>query len=206
MRFAGIAALESRPERRPRNCRIGGPETMAGFLGLSVYIWLMLGFFIAMIATFVFGDIAGGGDGGDGGDGGGGGVSPLSLPIVAVFGTSFGGAGALLEATGLNPLAVAFGAALFALVVAGGMYVLVVRVFVKTQAETKVELGSLVGSSAQVTIPVAPGQTGQILVITEARGHTLIPAVAAERINTDEIVVIREIVGNAARVERKVGG
>ena len=181
---------------------------MAGFLGLSVYLWVMIGFLIGLVVLFVFGDITGGGggnggDGGDGGDGGGHGVSPLSLPIITIFGTSFGGMGAILETAGVNPVVVAFGAAVFALLVAGGMYVLVVRVFVQTQAETKVDLQSLVGSAAQVTIPVGPGQTGQILIVTDARGRTLIPAVASERIGTDELIVIREIVGNAARVERK---
>ncbi len=158
-----------------------------------------------IVLIFVLGDITGGdgGNGGNGGHDGGDGVNPLSLPIITIFGTSFGGMGALLEAAGLDSVVVAIGAAIFALVVAGGMYVLVLRVFVQTQAETRVDLQSLVGSGAQVMIPVGPGQTGQILIITEARGRTLIPAVASERIGTDELVVIREIVGNAARVERK---
>ena len=187
---------------------------MAGILGLSAYFWIMLGFLVAMIVTFALGEFGGGGDGGDGGNGGNGGdggdggnggagLSPLSLPIITVFGTSFGGMGALLEAAGANPLAVAFGAIVFAFAVAGGVYVVVVRAFVKTQAATMVDLPSLVGASAQVTIPVAPGQSGQVLVITEARGRTLVPAVADERIGTDEIVVIRESMGNAVKVARK---
>ena len=130
----------------------------------------------------------------------------MSLPMAAIFGVSFGGMGALLENAGLSALAVAFGASLFAFGVAALMYLLVVRVFIRTQAETKVVLKDLVGSSAQVTIPAGPGQTGQILVITEARGRTLVPAIASERINTDEIVVIREVMGSAVRIERKVGG
>lgn len=181
---------------------------MAGLFGVSPYIWIMMAFLVGLVLSLIFGDITGGdggGDGGDGGDGAGHGVSPLSLPVITIFGTSFGGMGALLEAASLSPLLVAFGAAIFAFVVAGGMYVLVLRVFVQTQAETKVDMASLVGSSAQVTIPMSPGTAGQILVITAARGRTLIPAVADERIGTDELVVIQEIVGNAAKVVRKGG-
>jgi len=179
---------------------------VADILGLSVYLWIMIVSLAGLVIVFVVGDL-GGGDGGDGGNGGDGdgGFSPLSLPMATIFGVSFGGMGVLLEAGSLNPLAVAFGAALFAFGIAAAMYFVVVRAFVRTQAETKVVLTDLVGSPAQVTIPAGPGLIGQILVITDARGRTLIPAVANERINTEEIVVIREVIGSAVRIERKVG-
>jgi len=176
---------------------------VADILGLSAYLWIMIVSFAGLVIVFVFGDI-GGVDGSDGGDGNGG-FSPISLPMATIFGVSFGGFGALLEAGGLNALAVAFGAALAAFGVSAGMFFLIVRLFVRTQAETQVILTDLVGSPAQVTIPAGPGVIGQILVITEARGRTLVPAVAHERINTEEIVVIREVIGSAVRIERKVG-
>ena len=76
------------------------------------------------------------------------------------------------------------------------------NVFVKTQAETKVDLAALVGYKGQVLVPVRPGQPGQIVVVTEARGRTLLQAVADQEITTDEHVVVDSVVGNSVKVHK----
>ncbi len=134
------------------------------------------------------------------------GISPLSLPIILIFGTSFGGFGALMEASNfLDTLVVPFVAALISMLLTGGMYVVLVRVFVRTQASTVISREGLVGKTAQVMIPIAPDSPGQILVITEARGRTLLDAVASEVIPRDSVVEIVGTAGNAVRV-KKGGG
>jgi membrane-bound ClpP family serine protease len=82
------------------------------------------------------------------------------------------------------------------------MYVLMLNVFVKTQAETKVDLESLVGFKGQVLVPIRPGQPGQVVVVTEARGRTLLQAIADQEITTDEHVVVDSVVGNSVKVHR----
>ncbi|HLB67838.1 MAG TPA: hypothetical protein VJN63_05175 [Thermoplasmata archaeon] len=171
-------------------------------LGLSPYTWVMIAFFILLVLVLVLGDIGGIDFDHDVGTDVDTGLSPLSLPVVGVFGTSFGGFGTLLETLGFQPVLVPILATVFALLTAGGMYVVMLNVFVKTQAETRVDLETLQGSKGQVLVPIRPGQPGQIVVVTEARGRTLLQAIADEPIGTDEHVVVDSAVGNSVKVHK----
>jgi membrane-bound ClpP family serine protease len=82
------------------------------------------------------------------------------------------------------------------------MYVLMLNVFVKTQAETKVDLADLVGFKGQVLVPIRPGQPGQVVIVTEARGRTLLQAISDEEITTDEHVIVDSVVGNSVKVHK----
>jgi hypothetical protein len=165
-------------------------------LGLSPYVWVMLIFLVVLIVAFVMGDFADV----DHDAGIGEGISPLSLPVLALFGTGFGGVGAILD-TLLWPIAAVVGGALIAAaLIAGGMYMVMVRVFVRTQASSDVVLPELIGQEANVTIPIGPGRTGQVMVITAARGRTLLSAISTEEIPTDAAVVIEGVAGNSVRV------
>jgi len=131
------------------------------------------------------------------------GISPLSLPILLTFGGSFGAFGGLLELEGsLSSIVIPFVSGGISVVVSGGMYMLLLKVFVKSQASTVVNRAALVGQTGQVTIPVAPGSIGQVLVLTEARGRTLLDAVSSEEVPRDAAVRIIELVGNAVKVEK----
>ena len=109
-------------------------------LGLSPYTWVMIAFFILLILVLILGDIGGIDFDHDIGTDVDTGLSPLSLPIVGVFGTSFGGFGTLLEILEFGPIVVPILATVFAILTAGGMYVVMLNIFVKTQAETRVDL------------------------------------------------------------------
>ncbi len=171
-------------------------------LGLSPYTWVMIAFFILLILVLVLGDIGGLDFDHDIGTDVDTGLSPLSLPVVGVFGTSFGGFGTLLEILGFSVIVVPILATVFALLTAGGMYVLMLNLFVKTQAETRVDLETLTGYKGQVMVPIRPGQPGQIVIVTEARGRTLLQALADEPIGTDEHVVVDSVVGNSVKVHK----
>jgi len=175
---------------------------MVVWLGLSPYTWIMIAFIFLLFLTLVVGDLGGfdfdhdvGGDVDTG-------VSPLSLPILAAFGAAFGGFGTIFESMGFGPVLTPLLATAAAALVGGGMYVLMLNVFVKTQAETRVDLSTLVGSKGQVLVPVRPGQPGQIVVITEARGRTLLQAISDQEIGTDEHVMIESVVGNSVKVRK----
>lgn len=174
---------------------------MAEFLGLSIYVWIMLAFLVLLLLVMVLGDIGADFDH-DVGVGVDTGLSPLSLPIVTAFGTAFGGFGTIFEALDFSPIVVPLLALACAALVGGGMYVLMLNVFVKTQAETRVDLASLVGHRGQVMVPIKPGQPGQVVVITEARGRTLLQAISEETIGTDEHVILDEVVGNSVKVHK----
>lgn len=172
--------------------------------GLSLYTWIMIAFIVLLFLVMALGDIGGidfDHDIGVATDVGGG-VSPLSLPIISAFGAAFGGFGTIFEFLQLGPILTPILAAVCAGLVGVGMYVLMLNVFVKTQAETKVDLTTLVGYKGQVLVPIRPGQPGQIVVVTEARGRTLLQAIADEEITTDEHVAVDSVVGNSVKVHK----
>lgn len=171
-------------------------------LGLSPYTWVMIAFLMLLILVLILGDIGGLDFDHDIGLDIDTGLSPLSLPIVAAFGTAFGGFGTILETLGFGLIITPILAAVFAILVAGGMYVVMLNLFVKSQAETRVDLATLVGYKGQVMIPIKPGQPGQIVVVTQARGRTLLQAISDDTIGTDEHVVVDSIVGNSVKVHR----
>ena len=176
-------------------------------MAVSLYLLIAIIFAVLLIAILVLGhDLDVGGDidvGGDFGEFGGPGVSPLSLPIILAFGASFGSFGALMESFEVNALLIPFfstGASAF---VAGVMYFVMLKVFIRSQATTMVDPSSVVGKAAQVTVPIQAGLQGQVLVITEERGRTLYAATSSENIPRDAIVEILSVGGGVATVKRK---
>jgi len=179
-------------------------------LGMSLYVWIALIsllFLVVLVALGGFGmDIGGDVDADldlDYGDFSGPGLSPLSLPLVAAFGTTFGSVGALLDGTNVGDLVTAAIAAACAVLISGSMYWAVSRFLVRQQASTDVRPAALVGRDAQVLVPIGPASQGQILVITEERGRSLFPAIANEEIGRDAIVEITGFTGGVANVRKK---
>ena len=191
-------------------------------IGISIYLLIAIICAILLIVTVAMGGFTGGDfDAGGGfdvegpdldlggleadvgyGDFTGVGISPLSLPIVLAFGTTFGGVGAVLEQVGVNMYAIPFIAMLVSVLTAGIMYVVVVKVFVGTQTSTVVHPRDLVGEQGIVSVAIKPGRTGQVVVVTTERGRTLLPAIAEEAIPTDTTVTIEAVVGHSVRVKR----
>jgi membrane-bound ClpP family serine protease len=168
----------------------------------SVYALIMLVFFVFLLVALVIGDIGDFLNGGDVDTGVDTGLSPVSLPVIGVFGTAFGGFGTLFEGLGYGPILTPVLAVTLAIATAGGVWAVMLRIFVKTQSETRVDLSSLVGYKGQVIIPIKPGQPGQVVVITEARGRTLLQAIADEMIGTDEHVTVESVVGSSVKVRK----
>lgn len=177
---------------------------MVEFFGvsMSMYTIIMFVFLIFLFIVVIFGDLGDFFDVGDIDTDVDTGLSPVSLPVIGVFGTAFGAYGTLLETLALGSILTAILSVAFAGLTAGGVWVLMLNIFVKTQAETKVNLNEVVGSKGQVIVPIKPGHPGQVVVITEARGRTLLQAIAEESIGTDEHVMVDSVVGNSVKVHR----
>jgi membrane protein implicated in regulation of membrane protease activity len=129
----------------------------------------------------------------------------LSPPLLATFGSTFGATGAIFERQGLDPLPVAFLAGAAGMFASVGMFFIVQKYLVQSQTSSDVHPEELVGKDAQVLIPIAKGQSGQILIITEERGRTLFPAIAADEIPRDSVVEILGFTGGVASVRKKLG-
>jgi hypothetical protein len=192
-------------------------------IGISIYLIIAIVCAILLMVTVAMGGLAdgdfdaggdfdvdgpdvdiGGPDADVGyGDFSGAGISPLSLPIVLSFGTTFGGVGTVLELMDINMYAIPFIAMMVSFVTAGLMYMFVVKAFVRTQTTTVVNPRNLVGENAIVSVAIKPGKTGQVIVVTEERGRTLLPAIAEEAIPTDVTVTIESLVGHSVKVKRQ---
>jgi hypothetical protein len=187
---------------------------------ISIYLIIAIVCAVLLIVTVALGGLAGdvdvGGDfdvggpdldmGGpdvDFGEWGGPGISPLSLPIILAFGTTFGGVGALLEAADYDEFIIPIIAVFVSIFTAGGLYLAIMWLFVKTQASSTVDVGGLIGQEGTVSVAIKPGRQGQIVIVTEERGRTLLPAVSDMAIPTDSVVEIQSIVGNGVKVTRK---
>jgi membrane protein implicated in regulation of membrane protease activity len=195
---------------------------MLEFMGMSLYLLVaIVAGVLLMVLAFFGADFGGDGaefDMGDGaagidhfdaghGDFSGAHLSPLSLPLVLSFLTAFGALGALFEGMGFNVYLTPAISAGISIVIAGIMFWVMDTVFVQTQASSNVKTSKLMGMDGTITIPIKPGQQGQIMIITEARGRTLFAAVASEDIATDTAVVVDGFAGNALVVKRKkIGG
>lgn len=130
-------------------------------------------------------------------------ISPLSLPVLFVFGTFFGAFATIAEVTRALPsIGVPFFAAGLSGVITAALFFVFVRVFLRTQAKSEYRLRDLVGQSGEVTVPVAPGTRGQVLVMTDAAGRTLISAVSNEDLKTGQRVQIKGVEGDALVVEK----
>ncbi len=176
--------------------------------GMSVYVWIAMISILFLIVLAVLGgygfDTDADVDGGlDYGEFSGPGISPLSLPIVAAFGASFGSLGALFDRAGFSTLFVPVLAATGAIVVSAALFFGVQKYLVRAQASSDVQPNTLLGHDAQVTVPIRENAQGQILVITDARGRTLFPAKANEDITRDTIVEIIGFAGGVANVRKK---
>jgi len=188
---------------------------MAIEISIYLLITLICGILLIVMSLFGFGDFgdfdfdtspdvdvghfeAGHGDMGVG-------LSPLSLPFLLSFGTSFGAFGTIFTSLGWNPVIVPIVAALISLGIATILFFILLKLFIQTQATTQVRFKTLVGKDAQVTISIKPGETGQILIITDERGRTLIAAMSEDEIPTETIVTIQEFVGSTAVVRKKTG-
>ena len=134
-----------------------------------------------------------------------GGLSPLSLPIMLSFGTSFGAFGVIFSSMDFDIVLVPILAAVVSVGVAALMFFLMLKIFVQTQVNTSVNMSKLTGREAVVTIAIRPPEVGQIMVSTPERGRTLVTAMAEDNIPSGVNVFIVRMVDSTAHVKQEKG-
>ncbi|MFO8050761.1 MAG: NfeD family protein [Thermoplasmatota archaeon] len=124
----------------------------------------------------------------------------LSLPIMLAFLAMLGGIGAILTFFDFNPIITPFIAAVGSLFLAVILF-LVLSYFLKTfSSDSTVKYRTLIGKEASVNIAIGKGSEGQIVLFTEQRGRTLIPAVSDRAIPSNASVMIVGVQGDTVKV------
>ena len=181
------------------------------YLAIAVICVILLGIFAALggIADF---DMDGGVDFdvdagmdvdvGDGfGDFGGPGVSPLSLPVILMWGTTFGAVGGILESLQtLDPYLVAGIAAIAGILGAALMFYALVKMSRMAQSDSAVDHKALVGEDCEVWVPIKPDKPGKVVIETKERGRTILTAMADQELKTGTPVEIVEAKTSGVKV------
>jgi hypothetical protein len=131
---------------------------------------------------------------------------PLSLPIIFFFMTSFGGVGMILTIIGVVQYLVLLVSIIVGIAFAGGLFLLMARIFATTQASSVIPLKRLIGLKATVSVPIKKGSEGQVVVEPPDGGRLLVGAIADTSIKTDTVVEILEVVGGIVRVQKHSRG
>lgn len=141
---------------------------------------------------------------GDGyGDFGGPGVSPLSLPVILMWGTIFGSVGGMLESLEtFGPYMVAGIAAIAGIIGAALMFVVLVKFTNMAQSDSAVNVEALVGADGEVWVPIRPGKPGKIVIETEERGRSIFTAMADEELQTGTTVEVMETKTSGLKVKK----
>ena len=130
------------------------------------------------------------------------GLSPLSLPIILVFITSFGAFGMVFEVFDFYWIYIPFISAVGGVVIAAAMFYVMLKIFAATQATSVVPFKKLIGMRAKVSIAIKKGKEGQIIVVRPEKGRILIGAIADENIPKDSGVQIVEVLGDIVKVKK----
>ena len=133
------------------------------------------------------------------------GLSPLSPITIATFITAFGGVGVIVNnLTTLSPALGVLISTLSGLTVSGAMFLLYARVMRAVQGSSEVQMGELVGLTAEVIAPIPEGNVGEVvLVVRGARSRSTARAADGQAIPRGTMVEIVEEVGNAVIVRPK---
>lgn len=134
-------------------------------------------------------------------DVGAGGPSPLSLPVMFSFGATFGISGYIINYAYGDAVTAAGIAAAIAVIVSGLMYMVMVYLFRMGEASTDLRMSDLIGEQGEVRIPIEKGKIGQVLVVTDARGRTLLTATSDQDIPSQSRVTIVGVSGDRVIVE-----
>jgi membrane protein implicated in regulation of membrane protease activity len=133
------------------------------------------------------------------------GLSPLSPITIATFITTFGGVGLIVSnLTTLSPVLGLLVSTVSGLVLSGAMFLLYTRVMMAVQSSSEVQMGELVGLTAEVIAPIPEGNVGEIVLIARGtRVRSTARSVDGQAIPRGTTVEIVEEAGNVAIVQRR---
>ncbi|MFW3146109.1 MAG: NfeD family protein [Thermoplasmatota archaeon] len=131
---------------------------------------------------------------------GDGGPGLFSIPVLLGFTTAFGSVAALLTYFDVGVILSPLIAIVVSIVVAIVLFMIVSYMFKHFSSDSTLKFENFIGKKASVTVPIKPGQEGQVVLFTEQRGRTIIPAVSDKEIPNNAQVVITGMSGDAVKV------
>lgn len=132
--------------------------------------------------------------------GDGGSPGPVSVPVILSFMSAFGILGAIMTYFKVHPAITPFLSAAASLILAGVLFLFTLYLFKRAQADSTISVPKLVGMEASVNVSIRGGKEGQVVLVTEQRGRTILPAVADRDIVENTRVRIVGVVGDAVKV------
>lgn len=179
-----------------------------------MFAFLLIGSvgFIMLVLTWFIGELFdlghdltgffGGDHAGDVSDGPDGGPSPFSSRVIFTFMTAFGGGGAVASMYGLPVIACVGVGTLLGVVMGGATYAFA-RILYGQQASSGFDVGSLVGQPARVTVAIAPGKSGQVVVSAGGGSSTLLARTRdGVALPEGEMVRVVQVQGDVLYVEK----
>ena len=176
------------------------PEFLSNVSSLMVFLAIAAIGFIFLLLSLVVGDIFDSFGFDTGLDGGADGHALLDSRVISVFVTSFGGFGAIGIQMGFGIVASSL-IGLAGGVVLGGLVSVFARFLYKQQSSSSVGAAQMVGRTAQVVVPIAPGSLGQISCrVGEERIERLARSKDNLEIKAGAMVRVEEIAGDSVIV------
>ncbi len=133
------------------------------------------------------------------------GLSPLSPITIAVFITTFGGVGLILN--NLTPLPLVlnlFLAAVSGVTLSGVIFLLYTRLLVAAQGSSEIQRGELVGRSGEITAPIPAGGIGEVaMVVRGTRVRSPARSADGNPIPRGTLVEVVEETGNVVVVKNR---
>ena len=172
-------------------------EFLSNLSPLIVFLGIAAIGFVFLLISLLIGDLFDSFGMETGLDGGADGHGFLDSRVISVFVTSFGGFGAIGIQMGLGTVA----SSLLGLgggIVLGGLVSIFARFLYRQQASTSVTTAQLIGRTAQVIVPISPGNLGQVSFrVGEERVEKLARSKDGSEIKAGSLVRVDEIAGDS---------
>ena len=172
-------------------------DYLSNITPLIVFLCIAAVGFVFLLISLVVGDLFDSFGFETGLDGGADGHALLDSRVISVFVTAFGGFGAIGIQAGLS-ITLSSLLGLGGGIVLGGLVSLFARFLYKQQATSSVTTSQLLGRTAQVIVPIAPGSLGQVSCrVGEERVEKLARARDNREIKAGTTVRVDEIAGDS---------
>jgi membrane protein implicated in regulation of membrane protease activity len=129
-------------------------------------------------------------------------VSPLSPITIASFVTTFGGIGVLsTQFFDVDPRLSLVFATVGGLIISGIMFLFYSQVLIRSQGSSEIRRSELIGTEAEVTVPIGENTTGQVTYETKAgRMSSMARSVDGRPIPRGQFVQIVRFIGSQVLV------
>lgn len=133
------------------------------------------------------------------------GLSPLSPITIATFITTFGGIGLIVNSlTTFSPPVGLLIATVGGLAISGTVFLLYARVVTTIQGSSELQMGELVGLTAEVIAPIPENNVGEVVLVARGtRVRSAARSTGGQAIPRGTMVEIVEEAGNVVIVRKK---